>query len=621
MLLVTLVLAVSSASAQVTYDNNAVTGSINNNATLTVSNLNVPVANKALVIVAIRNSNSLAPTSVTYNAQALTLLQTSSSGTSRHHIYYRVMGDLAAPVTANVAITMGSVPVIQSAVAFSLKNVDQTTPMTNPGSVTFAATATSSSTTVAGLSGDMALDFIGAAGNSSGQSPTLGANAGQTEIVNIHAVNGNAFGVRFAASCKQQTVSPATMAWTVSFPTNSTGQGIQSIANVRSANKIYTTAANGNWDTAATWTAGIIPAATLSTGDKIQVNHTVLQNVDYTLAANTSLEIGSSGTLTVDGTRTLANNGEIKNAGTLTNNGTVSDAGVTTFNGTSAQTVGGTAAPSFNQLVINNAAGVTFNTNAAVGDILTLTSGNVTMGGSNVLTLGVLCSVSRTSGHVIGTMKKEYAGIGNFTYPVGTASGYTPVTAVVDTLGGGDFTVRSNDGFLAGTNAAQSVQRNWDLEATGLNHVDLTLTYLDADVPAGANESAFKFLRRIGTVNAQTAPSSQDTAANTATLNGITVFSKWGLGNNLAPTAASVQVSGRVTVEDGRGLVNAIVIMTDPNGTTRLVRTSSFGYYRFDGVEAGGTYVVSVSSKRYRFMPRAVTVVAELTDLDFTLRF
>ena len=55
---------------------------------------------------------------------------------------------------------------------------------------------------------------------------------------------------------------------------------------------------------------------------------------------------------------------------------------------------------------------------------------------------------------------------------------------------------------------------------------------------------------------------------------------------------------------------------TDPQGSTRTARTASFGYYRFDDVEAGQTYVVGVASKRYVFIPRTISVADELTDFD-----
>ena len=76
-------------------------------------------------------------------------------------------------------------------------------------------------------------------------------------------------------------------------------------------------------------------------------------------------------------------------------------------------------------------------------------------------------------------------------------------------------------------------------------------------------------------------------------------------------------MTGRVLTNDGRGLRNAIVTLTVSQGVTRRVITSSFGYYRFENVEAGQTYVMAVASKRYQFPPRVISVADELTDVDF----
>ncbi len=82
-------------------------------------------------------------------------------------------------------------------------------------------------------------------------------------------------------------------------------------------------------------------------------------------------------------------------------------------------------------------------------------------------------------------------------------------------------------------------------------------------------------------------------------------------------TAAGVEVSGRVVTPDGRGIRNASVFITDASGARRQATTSSFGIYRFEEVEAGKTYTISVASKQYRFTPRVIQVVDSLTDFDF----
>jgi hypothetical protein len=105
---------------------------------------------------------------------------------------------------------------------------------------------------------------------------------------------------------------------------------------------------------------------------------------------------------------------------------------------------------------------------------------------------------------------------------------------------------------------------------------------------------------------------SNATAAGDA---GVRIDSILGLG--CGPTAAGVSLSGRVLTPDGRGLRNAIVSILGSDGVSRTVTTSSFGYYRFDEIEPGDTYVIGVTSRRYRYLPRAVHVTDGLTDLDF----
>jgi hypothetical protein len=91
----------------------------------------------------------------------------------------------------------------------------------------------------------------------------------------------------------------------------------------------------------------------------------------------------------------------------------------------------------------------------------------------------------------------------------------------------------------------------------------------------------------------------------------------WGL-ELLPVTAAGVEVSGRVFTSNGTPLRNAEVTMTDANGVVRRAVTSSFGYYRFEDVQVGESFVMNVNSRSFRFVPRVVTVNDALTDVDFT---
>lgn len=86
----------------------------------------------------------------------------------------------------------------------------------------------------------------------------------------------------------------------------------------------------------------------------------------------------------------------------------------------------------------------------------------------------------------------------------------------------------------------------------------------------------------------------------------------------IGPTAASVSVSGVVSSSKGAGISKAIVTLIDSRGQMRTALSNSFGFYRFDDIAVGETYVFYVSSKRYQFTPRVLTVNEEITDLNFS---
>ncbi len=86
-----------------------------------------------------------------------------------------------------------------------------------------------------------------------------------------------------------------------------------------------------------------------------------------------------------------------------------------------------------------------------------------------------------------------------------------------------------------------------------------------------------------------------------------------------APTAATVSISGRVTTISGRGIMNVRLTLTDSSGQVRTATTRSFGYYRFDDVQAGGTYILSATGKHYTFSQpvQVLNVNEETTEVNF----
>ena len=283
------------------------------------------------------------------------------------------------------------------------------------------------------------------------------------------------------------------------------------------------------------------------------------------------------------------------------------------YAGTQVQTI---EFSQFTNLTIDNPAGVSLGRTVSVFGTLSLENGILTTG-TYSLSMLANSAATRTKGFVGGKVQKAFNAGQSFTFPVGNSNGYSPVTIsnVQDSV---NFAVQANDGFLGGTDQMKSLNTNWTISANGAVQADLTLQYPQSSVPAGANEANFKFIRRSGSTNTEFTPTSFDTNSNIFTLTGVSEFSDWTLGNNLAPTAASVAIGGRA-LDGNRGIGGVRVTLTNSAGETRSTQTSSFGFYRFDDIPVGATYIISAASKRYIFRNPAQVILVneELTNIDF----
>lgn len=79
-------------------------------------------------------------------------------------------------------------------------------------------------------------------------------------------------------------------------------------------------------------------------------------------------------------------------------------------------------------------------------------------------------------------------------------------------------------------------------------------------------------------------------------------------------------ISGRVTTANGHGIRNAKIVVTGGSLIEPLVATTgSFGYFRFEDLPNGETYVLTVNSQRYTFSTPSlvITLVDNVTDADF----
>lgn len=83
-------------------------------------------------------------------------------------------------------------------------------------------------------------------------------------------------------------------------------------------------------------------------------------------------------------------------------------------------------------------------------------------------------------------------------------------------------------------------------------------------------------------------------------------------------TAASVSVGGQLRTATGIPITKATVVLTNTLGQTRTALSNGFGYYSFDDVSVGETYVVSATSKRYTFTPMVISPTEGTNELNLT---
>ncbi len=216
----------------------------------------------------------------------------------------------------------------------------------------------------------------------------------------------------------------------------------------------------------------------------------VIYNNGATVFINTGASVQINGDL-VNNTGTFTNNGTVTTTGNFTNNTTIATPviGMLRFNGSTAQTLGGTLAVAAKDIVVNNAAGVTLTTTLRVDGTATFTDGILNATNSNyplVFTSNSTVNGTPTNAsHVNGYVVKE--GTGAFTYPLGNATNYQPVSVNLTANSGGLMAryVPADAGAApygtGGTEATQLVQYNpneyWDLTPAGTATGSVTVYY------------------------------------------------------------------------------------------------------------------------------------------------
>ena len=332
------------------------------------------------------------------------------------------------------------------------------------------------------------------------------------------------------------------------------------------------------------------------------------------------------------GTTLAGTNGATMNvSGSWTNNGTFTpNNNIVNFNGANnTQTVSGASSIAFDNLMISHTGtgSVSLSADVTVNTLMTFVSGTVTTGANNVI-IGASGVLNRTSGHVIGALKKIVVPA-SFTFHVGTASGYTPLT-LGNASGGGTLTVRTNTPQQPSLNAAVSLHEYWTLTQAGSLTADMSYAYLAGDV--FGNEAQYRIIAVTGASiavlnNAAGCPPAGSPCVNpathTATVNGLSNFgvgptftTDWTVAEPV-PTAATATIGGRITTSGGAPIAGTVVNLAGTQ--TRKTITDASGNYRFDGVETNGFYTVTPSRSNFSFSPanRSFSQLSERTEASF----
>lgn len=227
-----------------------------------------------------------------------------------------------------------------------------------------------------------------------------------------------------------------------------------------------------------------------------------------------------------------------------------------------------------------------------------------------------IADLDGNGGYVIGNLRKEFGDQNPFTFPVGTANGYSPVDVAPQNGSGALLKIKAVEQPHPMTaNTTNHINRYWNINQAGKGFIEANLTfhYLQTDVVG--DESLFKLYKIDDPDPPEERTATIDTEANTATVNNVSEFSDWTLAN-LAPSAASVSVGGQITMPNGYGISGAIIVLTDDSGNTQRTISNSFGYFQFEEVEGGKTYTLSVRHRRFTFAPQIINVFNTIDNLQ-----
>jgi hypothetical protein len=303
-----------------------------------------------------------------------------------------------------------------------------------------------------------------------------------------------------------------------------------------------------------TQTTGVAVAGTLDLGGPLDFSGETL-SISHTI-------IGVPNDLTADAAATLVINGS--------GSGIVVPSSLTTLR----------------NLSITNVNGAALAGPLTVDGTLTLAGGNLDAG-SDVLSIGPVGTVNRTSGHVIGALQKWVAaGSGvTATFEIGDATTYAPVSMTFGMVAiPGQLVASTTAGEhpnigTAPIYAPRDLNRWWKLtnNGVGFDLLEILFTFAAADIDPGAQTGQFIVAKWDG---AWTVPTSGANTATAITAYGMTSLSEFAIGETLpqvsvtavpAPIPTPVGALADTRATEWRGDISPLMLLAVFAGWFTLV--------------------------------------------------
>jgi uncharacterized repeat protein (TIGR01451 family) len=232
-------------------------------------------------------------------------------------------------------------------------------------------------------------------------------------------------------------------------------------------------------------------------------------------------------------------------------------------------------------LTLANPNGLSLSGALIVETTLTFTQGNLVADPYEV-TLGPVATVVRTSGHVIGSLRKPVAAGSSvgLTFEIGDASTYAPVSVIfTNVFALGELAASTSGGEhpAIGTSPidpSQDVNRSWTLSGSfAFDSFDATLTFGASDIDPGADAASFTVAEYDGATWANLAVGSRTPTSVQAV--GVDAFGSFAVGEAAADLSVTQSALPSV-VRAGQNLTYTIVVSNGgPADATDVIVTDT----------------------------------------------